>query len=203
MDLTAILTLIATVIVALITSVFGPMLVEWIKHKFAKKRDPISEAISHNSIIDHQLDLISDELNCNRVWIAMFHNGGHFYPTGKSIQKFSIFHERIKDGTTSIMDTFQNIPISLFPKTFAKLHESTEVYLSQPESFDLDVFSRNYNTKSMYMFTLEDLEGRFIGTLALEYNNETSLLKDDFIFIRQKLGIIGNMLTQYLKIQQK
>lgn len=198
-----VVTSIVAIFVALITSVFGPMLVEWVKHKFTKRPDPIGEAIHHNSIVDHQLDMIIDELQCNRVWIAMFHNGGHFYPTGKSIQKFSIFHERIKDGTSSIMDTFQNIPISLFPKTFAKLHESTEVYLHQTESFDLDVFSRNYDTESMYMFTIEDSEGRFIGTLAIEYNEKVELVKNDFIFIRQKLGMIGNILTNYLKATQQ
>lgn len=201
MDL--IVTSVVAIIVALISSIFGPIFVEWCKVKFSKSKDPISEAIHHNSMIGHQLDLMMDELNCNRVWIAMFHNGGHFYPTGKSIQKFSIFHEKIKDGTASVMDTFQNIPISLFPKTFAKLHESTEVYLHQTESFDLDVFSKNYQTESMYMFKLEDLEGRFIGTLALEYNKRSELVKEDFIFIRQKLGVIGGILTDYLKSTQQ
>ena len=198
------ITSVVAIIVALITSIFGPMLVEWFKLFLSKKkRDPINEAIHHNSEVNHQLDLIIDELGCNRIWIAMFHNGGHFYPTGKSIQKFSIFHEKIKDGTTSVMDIFQNIPISLFPKTFSMLNEDTEVYLSQKENFDLDVFSRNWDTKSMYMFKLEDMEGRFIGTLALEYNEETPLFKDNFIFIRQKLGVIGGIVTNYLKSTQQ
>lgn len=196
-------TSIIALIVAFITAVLGPILVEWVKHRLSKsKRDPVKEAIKHNSNIDHQLDLMIDELGCDRIWIAMFHNGGHFYPTGKSIQKFSIFHERIKDGTASIMDTFQNIPISLFPKTFAKLNESTEVYMSQTESFDLDLFYKNYSTRSMYMFKLEDAEGRFIGTIAIEYSDKVTFLKDEFIFIRQKMGIIGGILTDYLKSTQ-
>ena len=55
----------------------------------------------------------------------------------------------------------------------------------------------------MYLFKLEDLEGRFIGVLAIEYIKEKTLNKDEFIFIRQKMGAIGSILSEYLKHQQK
>src|ERR1043165_2185441 len=87
-----------TILVAFITAILGPILValtkSWISRR-KKKQDPIKEAIQHNALIDHQLDLVIDELKCDRVWIAQFHNGGNYYPTGKSIQKFSISFERI------------------------------------------------------------------------------------------------------------
>ena len=75
------------IIIALITAVFGPILVEWIKNLLKSKpeKTPIQEAVELNEIVDTQLDNIMDELDCDRVWIAQFHNGGHFYPTGKSI----------------------------------------------------------------------------------------------------------------------
>lgn len=197
-----------TILVVLISYVIGPIIVNLANRLpfFKKKKvDPIKEAIKHNSVIDHQLDLMVNELDCDRVWIAQFHNGGHFYPTGKSIQKFSIVHERINGNSPSVMDTFQNIPISLFPRTFSQLNEESEVCLLYNEinTFDLDLFHRLYNTKSMYLFKIEDLEGRFIGILAAEYTKEKILLKDEFIFIRQKMGAIGSILTDYLKLQQK
>jgi hypothetical protein len=198
----------ATIVVAFITAVLGPILVaftnKWLSRR-KKKTDPIKEAIAHNAAVDHQLDLMLDELQCDRIWIAQFHNGGYFYPTGKSIQKFSVVHERIKGDSSSIIDTFQNIPISLFPKTFSKLNEDSEAHLLYNElnSFDLDVFHKLYTTKSMYVFKIEDLDGRFIGMLAIEYNEEKDLLRDEFIFIRQKMGIIGSILDSYLKHQQK
>ncbi len=198
----------ATIIVAFITAILGPILValanKWI-HKRKKHQDPVKEAIAHNASIDHQLDLMIDELQCDRLWIAQFHNGGYFYPTGKSIQKFSMVHERIKGDSSSIIDTFQNIPISLFPKTFSKLNEDSEVHLLYNElnNYDLDIFHKLYTTKSMYVFKIEDLDGRFIGILSIEYNKEKTLLKDEFIFIRQKMGVIGSLLDKYLKFQQK
>lgn len=197
-----------TIVVAFITSIFGPLLVT-ITNKLLngrkKKSDPIKEAIIHNTLVDHQLDLMIDELQCDRIWIAQFHNGGYFYPTGKSIQKFSVVHERINGDSPSIMDTFQNIPISLFPKTFSKLNEDSEAHLqySALNTYDLDVFHKLYTTKSMYIFKIEDLDGRFIGMLAIEYNEEKQLFKDEFIFIRQKMGIIGSLLDSYLKTHKK
>jgi hypothetical protein len=201
------LTLAATILVAFITSVLGPNSVVFVQNYLNKKKrqDPIKEAIQHNSLIDHQLDTVMDELQCDRVWIAQFHNGGNYYPTGKSIQKFSISFERIKGNNTSIIETFQNIPISLFPKTFSKLNEDSEVHLvyNDLNAYDLDLFHKLYTTKSMYIFKVEDLDSRFVGILALEYNEEKLLLKDEFIFIRQKMGIIGSMLDSYLNPTKK
>ena len=41
-----------------------------------------------------------------------------FIPTGKSIQKFSIFYEVTKTGISSVSHTFNNIPTSLYPQLF-------------------------------------------------------------------------------------
>ncbi len=101
--------LLAPIVIAIITSVVGPAIVEWVKKRRENKpKDPLGDAIQHNSVIEHQLDLIFKELECDQVYIAQFHNGGHFYPTGKSIQKFSVFYEVLTPGTPSLKTTFQN-----------------------------------------------------------------------------------------------
>ena len=103
--------MLTTIAVALITAVFGPIMVNWVKLKMEKpdKRTPMREALETSTLIDGQLEAIMNELNCDRVWLAQFHNGGHFYPTGKSIQKFSVFYEVLTPGTPSLKTTFQNI----------------------------------------------------------------------------------------------
>jgi hypothetical protein len=42
----------------------------------------MSDALETSTLVDTQLEIIMNELECDRVWIAQFHNGGHFYPTG-------------------------------------------------------------------------------------------------------------------------
>ena len=88
------------------------------------------DALETSSLVDIQLDTILEELECDRVWIAQFHNGGHFYPTGKSIQKFSIFYEKCTPDTPNIQQIFQNIRVSLFARVLSKVYKENELYVS-------------------------------------------------------------------------
>ena len=199
--------MLTTIIVALITAVFGPIAVEWAKNYFGKKKErinPVDEAIHLNTLVDEQLDVVMDELNCDRVWVAQFHNGGHFYPTGKSIQKFSIFYEKVAPGAVTIQHTFQNVPCSLFPKALAELYKEGEVSIPtyEGEDYDLTGVSAPYGTKSFYMVALEDLHDKFIGVISIAYNKEHKLTKEEWIFIRQKAGVIGTLLDEYLNAKK-
>ena len=48
------------------------------------------------------------------------------------------------------------------------------------------------------MIALDDLHGKFIGVLSIAFNTEYKLSKEDWIFIRQKAGVIGTLLDEYL-----
>jgi hypothetical protein len=199
------ITMLTTILVALITAVIGPAVVEWVKAKLKKeenKESSVKEAIDLNTLVDNQLDHLMDELGCNRIWIGQFHNGGHFYPTGKSIQKFSIFYEKLTPNTSTIQHVFQQIPVSLFPKALSKLYKDGELAIvnySSDETYDLGMFSKDYGTKSFYMLAIDDLDEHFIGVMGIAFNDkEHKLSKEEWIFIRQKVGAIGSLLTDYL-----
>ncbi len=55
------------------------------------------------------------------VWVTQFHNGGNFYPTGKSMAKFSIMYETVNSGVSSVQTNFHNIPVNLFSKSINEL----------------------------------------------------------------------------------
>ena len=197
--------MLTTILVALITAVIGPAVVEWVKAKLKKeenKESSVKEAIDLNTLVDNQLDHLMDELGCDRIWIGQFHNGGHFYPTGKSIQKFSIFYEKLTPSTSAIQHVFQQIPVSLFPKALSKLYKDGElavVNYNTDETYDLSIFSKDYGTKSFYMLAIDDLDEHFIGVMGIAFNDkEHKLSKEEWIFIRQKVGAIGSLLTDYL-----
>jgi len=198
----------STIIVALITAVIGPLLLTWFKNKTENKSKPssVKEAIDLNELVDTQLDQMMEEIECDRIWIGQFHNGGHFYPTGKSIQKFSIFYEKLTPTTGAIQHIFQQIPVSLFPKALSKLYKDGElavVNYEKDETYDLNIFSRDYGTKSFYMIAIDDLDGHFIGLMGIAFNDkEHKLSREEWIFIRQKVGAIGSLLTDYLKIKK-
>lgn len=200
--------LVTTITVSLITAVFGPIVVLWTRAKLESKdkKSSMDEAIELNALVDEQLDIIMNELNCERVWLSQFHNGGNFYPTGKSIQKFSIFYEKLQPGSESLMHTLHNIPVSLFPKTLAEIYRKGEISLVSYDKcedlLDLEMFFKSYGTKSLYMAGLYDLKEQLIGILSLHYDKEHKLNSSDWIFLRQKIGVIGTLLDKYLNKKQ-
>jgi hypothetical protein len=195
--------IIVPIIIALITSVFGPMILEWTKSRFKKKNstDPLPESIKYNEQIEHQLDVMMDELGCDQIFIAQFHNGGHFYPTGKSIQKFSIFYEVLNPNIESVKNVYQNIPVSLFNKPLSELYENGEVVIEDAENNNSYLLNTTTGgrCKSIYLLSLTDLDGRIIGVMGIHYiEKKHKIVKDEWIFIRQKVGAIGNMISNYL-----
>jgi hypothetical protein len=198
------LTMITTIAVALITAVLGPIVVNWFKLKMEKRTKPMlmTEALEASALIDHQLDDIMQELNCDRVWIAQFHNGGHFYPTGKSIQKFSMFYEKYNPVLPPLQTTFQNIPVSLFGRALSQVHQNGELEILNVEieenTFGVDVLTSQFKTKSLCMVGLYDLNNHLIGVMGISFIDEHNIVTPEWIFIRQKVGVIGTLLSEYL-----
>ena len=198
------ITMITTIAVALITAVFGPIAVAWARTKFEKKsvKTPMAEALEVSKLINDQLENLMDELKCDRVWVAQFHNGGNFYPTGKSIQKFSICYELVTIETPRIQQTFQNIPVSLFPKVLSKIYKDGELEIlnakSEEMSFGIDALTNQFQTQSICMVGLRSLDNHLIGVMGISYTKEHNVLNAEWDYIRNKSGVIGTLLSKYL-----
>lgn len=198
------LTVFTTITVALITAVFGPIIVSWVRLKMEgkSKTTQMHDAIETSTLIDNQLEDMIDELKCDRVWIAQFHNGGHFYPTGRSIQKFSIFYEQTSPNTPSLQNTFQNIPVSLFPKALAKIYKNGELTVFDTtlneESYGVEPFTTQFGTKSICLVSLHSLDNHVIGIMGISFKDAHHMEKDEWIYIRQKVGVVGTLLSEYL-----
>ena len=191
------------ILVVVISAVIGPLLVTRYRYYLNNKKvDPIKDAIEVNNLVEEQLDGIKDELDADRVWISQFHNGGNFYPTGKSIQKFSIFHEICTPGINHISETFKNIPVSLFSKSISHLYSDGEILIpnySKEDKYGLSTFADGTNAKSSYLFALNSINDEFIGTLGIEYCSRVKKLNDDQLNdARTKAITIGTLLSAYL-----
>jgi len=201
--------IIVTILVALITAVIGPIIVNWVKLKMEKqdKKTPMREALEASTLIDTQLEALMDELHCDRVWLAQFHNGGHFYPTGKSIQKFSFFYEKTSPNTPPIQHTFQNIPVSLFPRVLSKIYDDNEISIDDvstvEDTIGLEYLTTQFNTKSICMLGVYSLDDHLIGVLGISFKEPHHMVRDEWSFIRQKVGVIGALLSEYLYANNK
>lgn len=203
------ITVSTTIIVALITAVIGPIVVNWVKLKTEKKdtSTPMRDALEVSTLIDDQLNRIITELKCDRIWIAQFHNGGYFYPTGRSIQKFSIFYEKCTPETPNIQTTFQNIPVSLFPRVLSKIYKDNELSIEnielEKDTYGLEYLTTQFGTKSICMVGLHSLDNHLIGVMALSYQDSHHMGKNEWVYIRQKVGVIGTLLSEYLYTTNK
>jgi len=191
---------------AFLTGVVGPILYliisKHLQKEKNKKTDVVKDAIKNTMIVEDELEEIREEFNSDRAWISQFHNGGNFYPTGKSIQKFSIFHEIVKPGVKGISEVYKNIPVSLFTKPFMHMYENSEILISnysKDDTFGLSTFAEGTGAKSSYMFALNSINDEFIGTLGIEYCSRVKSLSDDQLNeARTKAITIGTLLSTYL-----
>lgn len=168
------------IIIAFITGVIGPILIIIIKNRLDRskaKPDMLTDSLRIGELVTTRLDHIREEFKADRVWITQFHNGGHFYPTGKSIAKFSVIYETVSINTQSIQLNFQNIPVNLFTKSMNRLldHEIIEVSDFNDDSiatYGLKYVAEDTNCKSGYLFAIKTLDDKFIGVLGVDYTKK-------------------------------
>ena len=168
--------LLVAIISSLFTAVIGPIAVHLMKERMErrKKNDALKEALAKNALLSSKVEEIKEQTKADRVWVMQFHNGGTFYPTGKSVQKFSMFYETVSPSISSIQSSFQNIPVSLFSKSINQLLENDVITIpdfknEQIDTYDLKYVAEENGCKSAYLFAVKTIEGKFMGVLGIEY----------------------------------
>jgi hypothetical protein len=204
----SILNIVSSSLPAFLTGVLGPILILVIRHYLTeqkKEKDPIKDAAVSGEVICKILDQILDETGLDRVWITQFHNGGHFYPTGKSIQKFSMIYESVSTNADSIRHNFQNIPINLFSKSINRLLDYGRITIVDYKDEEIPTYGLRYlaeetNCKSSYMFALKNINGKMIGVLSVEATRRKKDLSDDvYNNINAHAAQIAILLDTYLR----
>jgi hypothetical protein len=199
---------IAGIIIAFISGVFGPISVMYIKHLLEKRKpkpDMVKEALQVSELITSKIEHIKEEFKCDRVWITQFHNGGHFYPTGKSMAKFSIIYETVAPQANSVQLNFQNIPVNLFSKSINELYENDTIEISDFKDETISTFGLKYiaedtGCKSGYLFAIKTIDDKFIGTLGLDFTRrKTKLDMESINHLQVHASSLGGVLMTHLK----
>jgi|TARA_R110002153_G_scaffold3633_2_gene17426 hypothetical protein len=195
-------------IAAFLTGVVGPVfylvIQKYLQKEKNKSRDIVKENITSVSLISNELDEIREEFVGDRVWISQFHNGGNFYPTGKSIQKFSIFYEVAKIGISSIAHTFNNIPCSLYPRAFEHMMGGNGIFINdyadkKVATYGLNEAAKSVGTKSTYIIPLFTLDEKYLGALGVDFvSKKKRLTKDEWEHLQIKANRIAGYLSTSL-----
>ena len=80
-----------------------------------------------------------------------------------------------------------------------------EIYNTEIEenSFGVSALTSEFKTKSICMVGLYSLDNNLIGIMGVSFLEEHSLVNEEWIKIRQKVGVIGTLLSEYLSPSNK
>jgi hypothetical protein len=198
--------LIVTIIVALITAVIGPAVLEYVRSYIKRKeslKDPMYEEMESDILINEQLTYLLGEIDCDRIWIMQFHNGGHYYSSGVSIKKFSFFFEIVNIGISTIRDKFQNVPTSFFSRALKEIHDNEELCINDisdenQKSFGLRDTAESTGCQSLFIVSLKTPTGKLHGAMGVEFvkdiheftEDEKELIRDTANYVSGVLGLI-------------
>lgn len=195
------------IIVAFITGILGPISIIFVKNYFDKRKkkpDLVQETLKVSELITSRIEHIREEFKADRVWITQFHNGGNFYPTGKSMAKFSIMYETVGVGVNSIQSNFNNIPVNLFSKSINQLLENDVIEIPDFKDETVSTFGLKYiaeesNCKSGYLFAIKSIDEKFIGTLGVDYSKrKTKLDMESINHLQVHATALGGVLMTHL-----
>jgi hypothetical protein len=193
--------------IAFVTGVLGPLSVIWLKNfldKRKKKPDMVMDTLRVSELITSRIEHIKEEFKADRVWITQFHNGGNFYPTGKSMAKFSVMYETVDIGVNSIQTNFHNIPVNLFSKSINQLLLNDVIEIpdfkdDNVATYGLKYIAEDTGCRSEYLFSIKTIDGRFIGTLGLDYTKrKTKLDMDSINHLQVHASSLGGVLMTHL-----
>lgn len=198
---------ISSIVIAFITGVMGPVILLLLKSKIEKRNKPdmVQETLFVSELVHNKIEEIREGVKADRVWISQFHNGGHFYPTGKSIAKFSVMYETVEVGVSSIQQNLQNIPVNLFSRSMNRLVNSDTIEIPDYNSEEILTYGLKYmaednGLKSGYLFAIKTIDDKFIGILGIDYTKKRVALDDDVINnIMVQASTLGGVIMNHLK----
>jgi hypothetical protein len=197
-----------SIIIAFITGVIGPILIIYIKNRLESKKakpDMVMDTLRVSELVNQRIDHIKEEFNADRVWISQFHNGGNFYPTGRSMAKFSIMYESVGPNVGSVQTNFKNIPVNLFSRSINELLQNDTIEIpdfkdEKTATYGLKYVAEESGCKSAYLFAIKTIEDKFIGVLSIEYTKRKKDLDMESInHLQVHASSIGGVLMSYLK----
>ena len=126
-----------------------------------------------NDLVMSLLNCLREKSGANRVSCFIYHNVGYSV-TGRSFQKMSMLYEVVDGKTVSVMNSFQNVPRTMFFTLTQKLSEQGCYDISNIEDIK-DADAITYQTfyargaKAAYCGVIKDSRKNILGFIVVEY----------------------------------
>ena len=172
------------------------------RHRLEQKRMakecPVEIAVGKDTELMSKIDDLLEISGADRACIYQFHNGGEYY-TGRSMQKLSMTYESVKPGISHLQIARQNIPVSACNATLAPMITDRRLLVTDVEKEMEDSLCKFYaieaGTKSVYKWTIYDLQKRAIGFFQVDYVTRKKKLNEEIL---QDLEMAAIKIAGYL-----
>jgi len=197
---------ITKILTAVITGVLGPILLWWVKETYSDEDDnpneekTITEKAKFDENISKKLESIRQEIGCDRVWIAQFHNGGKLLNSGasSSMKKISIIYEVTDKGISKEKSKIDNVLVSFFSKLISKISNLDQIFYdikNQKIDPEVKLLLRERGTNQMNIFAMKNIDGSLIGIMGVDFIRDHKKLNQEEI---QYLKVKANLLAGYI-----
>jgi len=110
----------------------------------------------------------------------------------------------VNSGIQSVQQNFQNIPVNLFSKSINELLVNDIIEISDFKDETIATYGLKYvaeetGCKSGYLFAIKTIDGKFIGTLGLDYTKrKTKLDMESINHLSVHAATLGGVLMSHL-----
>lgn len=194
-DLTAIIVCVITMLSTLISV--------YLKERFFPKLERQVLTVDKSTFylkLDTICHTIKEAVKADGVYIAYFHNGGHFI-NGVGMDKYTVVGEDYQEDMKSYKTQYRDVMVNNFSYLFHNLLVSNRNYIhdisknsSQDKAYKEDLKNRNIN--STYTFLIKDvIKETPIGFISIEYKNINSFSVESEAYIWKHQNAISNLLN--------
>ncbi len=162
-----------------------------------EKDCPVVDAVEKDTELIGKINDLLLVSGADRACIYQFHNGGEYY-TGRSMQKLSMTYETVKAGISHLQIDRQNIPVSACNATLSPMVKERRLLITDVKDMEDSLckfYALDAGTKSMYKFTIYDLQKRAIGYFQVDFVTRKKKVSEDII---QDLEMAAIKIAGYL-----
>lgn len=164
------------------------------------KKDPVIDSIVLDQKVIYRLEMILKKTKADRVRIFRFHNGGKYYPNGKSMQKMSCQYEVLADGIAGNIQELQNLLLSPFSLFLTRVLNGGRHSIHITETIDdeqIRNFNRSMAIKEDMTFPLYSIDNKFMGFLSINYvKSEFKLEQEEIEEIEDNALLLSGYLEE-------
>lgn len=174
-----------SIFVACVTYIVSPYISEHAKKLFNKVPDKVKIGTEEAGRIYNKLDIISNRIGCDKIWISEFHNGGNSLYNAKSIKKFTMMYEHCNCSIPSTKEFFKDEPIQRYYSYINQI--INEPFLSidftrlESPKYDMGVISYLYGIKKLYSFPIYSVDDILLGILGVEFIETPTEMNQDMV----------------------